>query len=87
MDRLQAAAEANTLSQEGAETLAETYHFLLRLRLRAQLKAVAAGKAPDNKIRLKALSPVEHRHLKEAFLAIREMQEAISQRFNTALLG
>lgn len=86
-DRLEAAAEAKTLSREGAETLMETYSFLLRLRLREQLAVVGAGETPDNKVRLKSLSPVEHRHLKDAFLAIREMQEATSKRFQTDLLG
>jgi CBS domain-containing protein len=85
--RLEAAAEANTLSQEGAETLAETYRFLLQLRLREQLATVQAGGIPDNKIRLQTLSPRENRHLKDAFLAIREMQDATSHRFRTDHLG
>ena len=87
LDRLEAAAEARTLSQEGSETLAETYQFLLRLRLREQLALIQAGETPENKVRLKSLSPVENRHLKEAFMAIREIQEAIAQRFQTGLLG
>ncbi len=85
--RLEAATEAGTLSREGAETLIETYTFLLRLRLREQLAAINAGNTPSDKIRLQSLSRREHRHLKEAFLAIREMQEALAQRFQTGLLG
>jgi CBS domain-containing protein len=87
LERLEAAAEAKTVSRDGAETLIEMYSFLLRLRLREQLAAVAAGETPGNKVQLESLSPVEHRHLKDAFLAIREMQEAISKRFHTDLLG
>lgn len=87
LERLDAAAAAHTLSREGTETLAETYGFLLRLRLREQLTAIKAGHTPDNKIRLEALSPLENRHLKEAFLAIREMQAAMAQHFQTGLLG
>jgi CBS domain-containing protein len=60
--------------------LIETYRFLFQLRLRDQLAAVEASQPPDNKVQLEALSPMEKRHLKDAFLAIREMQEAISQR-------
>lgn len=87
LERLEAAAAAQTLSREGAETLAETYGFLLRLRLREQLTAIKAANTPDNKIRLAALSPLENRHLKEAFLAIREIQAATAQHFQTGLLG
>lgn len=86
-ERLEAAAEAGTLSWEGAETLAETYRFLLQLRLREQLAAVNQGASPTNSIHLSALSPLEHRHLKDAFMAIREMQDATAQRFQTGLLG
>ncbi len=87
LERLEAAYEAGALSQEGSETLIETYCFLLRLRLREQLNAISAGETPDNKICLKDLSRVEYRHLKDAFLAVREMQEAVSQRFQTGMLG
>jgi CBS domain-containing protein len=38
-------------------------------------------------VRLKALSPLEHRHLKEAFGAIRGMQQALAQRYKTNTLG
>ncbi len=86
-DRLQSALEAGTLSENGAETLTETYRFLLQLRLQQQLATLKAGGQPDNKIELSALSQRDKRHLKEAFMAIREMQEAASQRFHTGLLG
>ena len=87
VERLEAAMEAGTVSQEGGEILIETYRFLLQLRLQAQLTTIRAGQIPDNKIRLQALTPGEKRHLKDAFLAIREMQEAASSRFRTDMLG
>lgn len=87
LERLEAAAEKGALSRNGAETLSETYRFLLKLRLREQLAAVRRGETPDNKIRLQSLSQRENHHLKDAFLAIREMQESLSQRFQTDLLG
>ncbi|MCB0154613.1 MAG: cyclic nucleotide-binding protein, partial [Anaerolineae bacterium] len=80
LERLTAAHQAGKLSQAGAETLLETYRFLLKLRLRDQLETMKQGQAPDNKIRLEALSQVEKRHLKEAFRAIREMQDATAHR-------
>ncbi|GAB4426293.1 MAG: DUF294 nucleotidyltransferase-like domain-containing protein [Anaerolineae bacterium] len=87
VERLEAAIEANTVSEQGGETLIETYRFLLQLRLQEQLRAIRAGQLPDNKVRLQSLSPVENRHLKEAFVAIREMQEAAANRFHTGMLG
>ncbi len=87
VERLEGAVEAGTISREGAETLIETYRFLMQIRLREQLAAIRAGDKPGNRIRLTALSALENKHLKDAFLAIREMQEAASQRFRTELLG
>ncbi len=80
-ERLEAAAEAGKLSQDGAETLAETYRFLLQLRLQEQLARIKTGGTPDNMIRLQSLSVRENRRLKEAFLAIRNLQDSISHRY------
>jgi len=87
LERLDLAAQAGTLSREGAETLAETYCYLLRLRLREQLAEMKAGATPDNKICLESLSSLERRHLKDAFTAIREIQESTANRFHTDMLG
>ena len=81
-ERLEAAIAGGSLSQELGETLIETYRFLLRLRLQQQLAAVRAGERPDNLIVLEKLSPVEQRHLKDAFQAIRELQDAATTRFH-----
>ena len=87
VERLEASAEAGTLSQQGAETLIDSYRFLLQLRLREQLAAIAQGNTPNNNVHLDSLSPLEKRHLKDAFLAIREMQEATASNFHTDMLG
>ncbi len=87
LDRLAAAAVAGSLSPDGAETLSEAFRFLLRLRLEHQLEAVRRGRAPDNLVPLDELSHLTRRHLKEAFLAIREIQEAVSLRYGTDRLG
>lgn len=87
VERLRAAAHKNKLSQEGAETLIEAFGFLMRLRLRQQLASIRQGLPPSNKIQLDNLSSLERRHLKEAFLQIRQMQESMSLRFQTDRLG
>jgi CBS domain-containing protein len=87
VERLKIAAQENKLSPEGAETLIEAFGFLMKIRLRQQLTNLRQELPPDNKIRLEQLSSLERRHLKEAFLQIREMQEAMGQRFHTDRLG
>lgn len=86
-ERLEAAIEAGVVSRDLGQTLIETYRFLLQLRLREQLGALAAGGAPDNDVNLKGLSSLQRRHLKDAFGAIREMQGAVAQRYRTNALG
>jgi CBS domain-containing protein len=85
--RLKAAGQAGTLSQNGAELLAEAFRFILHLRLREQLRAYRGGETPTNRVRLERLSSLERRHLKEAFLAIREAQGLTAMHFQTERLG
>lgn len=87
VERLRVAREKGILSQDGGETLEEAFRFLMRLRLQAQLEALHQGGKPDNTITLKNLSSLEQRMLKETFLAIRNMQEALRFRYQTDLLG
>jgi CBS domain-containing protein len=86
-DRLREAADEGVMAHDDAATLAETFAFLLRLRLREQLEARRQGRPPTNEIRLDTLATLERRHLKEAFLAIRDAQDALAQRFRTDRLG
>ncbi len=87
LSRLEAAAQAGVLSRDGAETLAEVYHFVLRLRLKGQLRAYRAGAPLTNQVRLEALSPLEKRQLKKAFQDIRDIQKFTGERFQTGRLG
>jgi CBS domain-containing protein len=87
LGRLETAGQTGTLSREGAELLAEAFRFILYLRLREQLRAYRAGETPTNRVPLERLSSLERRHLKEAFLAIREAQELTAMRFQTERLA
>jgi CBS domain-containing protein len=87
LDRLHAGAEAGTLSRHGADTLSEGFRFLLGLRLREQLRALRAGETVGNSVKLENLSGVEQRHLKEVFLAIREVQHATAIRYEVQRLA
>jgi CBS domain-containing protein len=85
--RLERAARSEVISDEGAEVLTEAFRFAFTLRLRAQLEQRRSGRPLSNHVALDDLSAGERRHLKEAFLAIRRMQEATEQRLVTGPLG
>jgi len=73
--RLERAVRAGLLAEETAVTIAETYRFLLGLRLRLQLKMAAEGRLVENKVTLAELGEIERSRLKDAFRAIRSWQE------------
>lgn len=85
--RLAAIDQAGILSQEKSGLLAEAFHFISHVRLREQLRSYHAGQPPSNHIHLESLSSLERRHLKDAFLVIRETQELTAQGFQTGRLG
>lgn len=78
IERLAAAVQGGVLSSEGADNLNGAFEFFLHLRLRTQLAAIHAGQTPDNRVRVKALTTREQRLLKDAFVMVREMQDAVT---------
>ncbi len=78
LERLAIAGDSGTMSRQGADNLAEIFRFLLRIRLRHQLEQMNRGEALSNMILVDKLSLLEKRHLKEALLIIREMQDGIT---------
>jgi len=85
--RLRCAARAGSVSEEGAELLAEAFRFAFGLRLRSQLDDRRAGRPISNHVDLERLSAGERRHLREAFQAIDRMQKATEERLGTGHLG
>jgi CBS domain-containing protein len=84
LDRLVAAASRGALRAEAAETLAEAFRFLVRMRLETQLAARRAGRPVGNRVELASLSALERRHLKDAFLCVRELQDELALDFEVA---
>jgi CBS domain-containing protein len=80
-ERLKAAVQGGTLSQEGAERLGEAFAFFFGLRLKAQLEALEKGAPLENRVLWEALSPGERRRALEGFRAIQEVQESTAARF------
>lgn len=83
LERLAAAANAGTLSRAGAAQLAESYRLLADLRLHAQLRKVAAGEPPDNKVSLDDLTQTQRRRLREVLHVVQDLQKATALRFHT----
>ena len=86
--RLQAAgASGDLLNEETARMLAEIFSFVLHLRLRRQLTAYQQGQPLTNEIKLAELSTLERRHLQEAFVMIKRIQEEIRSAGHLDLLA
>ncbi len=81
LDRLKALAEVDILPETSARELAESYDFLLRLRLRQQTETQTAGQIPDNTINLRRLSHAEQMLLNQSFAQIIAVQKRISYDF------
>jgi CBS domain-containing protein len=83
LDRLRAAVEAGLITRDTCETLSETYRFLLRVRLREQLRMISEGKAPSNVISFADLSSMERSRIRDAFRAIEDWQQRASYHYRT----
>jgi CBS domain-containing protein len=81
-DRLEAAARAGLLEEGAAATVAEAYRFVVGLRLRAQLEAVAAGGSASDEIPLESLAAVQRSRLKDSLRAIRSWQDRAASHFH-----
>ena len=88
LERLVTAGNSGLLfKREDAALLAETFEFLLHVRLRQQLAALQTNQPIDHKVRLDALSALERRHLKEAFVTIRQVQDDVRASLHLERMG
>jgi CBS domain-containing protein len=83
LERLDAAAGAGALGPDTVEAVGDAFRFLLRLRLREQLRSLDAGRDPGNSVRVESLSPLERRRLREAFKAVADAQRSVALRYRT----
>ncbi|WP_295585910.1 putative nucleotidyltransferase substrate binding domain-containing protein [uncultured Lamprocystis sp.] len=83
LERLRTAAENGALSREGAANLTDAAEFIGTLRMRHQAAQLRRGEKADNFVSPDELSPLERGHLKDAFILIDRMQEALGQRYQT----
>jgi CBS domain-containing protein len=87
LTRVEGAVAAGTLSVDAGATLAEGFRFLLGLRLREQLRALRAGEPLRNTVALAHLESGDRQHLKDIFVAIRDLQRATALRYGVDRLA
>ncbi len=76
--RLRDAAAHGSLTAEGAELLDNAFELVWTLRARRQAEQLRHSEPVDNFVAPDALTPMERRHLKDAFAAIATLQRALS---------
>jgi len=81
LERLDEAARAGVLSPATHAAAAESFRFLLRLRLSVRLEAAAAGEPGSDQVTLSDLSAIDRTRLKDALRAIRRWQEQAASRY------
>lgn len=79
--RLLAVGEAGILSREGMSDLKDALEFISSVRLQHQSLQSIRGDDIDNYVKPDILSPLERRHLKDAFDVVRDMQTIMEQRY------
>jgi CBS domain-containing protein len=81
--RLEAAVRAGNLAEDVFAEVAEAYRFLVGLRLRLQLRSVAAGGPARSAVAPGELGALERTRLKDALRAVRALQESGALHFRT----
>ncbi len=81
--RLEAAARAGNLAEGVFAEAAEAYRFLVGIRLRIQLRSVAAGQPARSAVAPGELGALERTRLKDALRAVRALQESGELHFRT----
>ena len=79
--RLVAASEAGVLSREGMSDLKDALEFISTVRLQHQMLQTKKSLQIDNYVFPEILSPLERRHLKDAFDVVRIIQTVLEQRY------
>ncbi|GAA0419302.1 putative nucleotidyltransferase substrate binding domain-containing protein [Cocleimonas flava] len=78
-ERLDEAAIAGVLSQEGRADLKDAFEFISTVRLKHQAMQIENGKIADNHVPPEELSSLERRHLKDSFEIVSTLQTAMER--------
>ncbi|OQX00563.1 MAG: nucleotidyltransferase [Thiothrix lacustris] len=80
-ERLEAIAEAGTITRSTVEDVRDAFEFISMVRLQHQAKQIENGHKPNNHMPPEELSALERRHLKDAFEVISTMQDSMATRY------
>lgn len=83
LKRLHSEANNPVLSSEGRHDLADLFTLISALRADHQGRQVLNGVTVDNYLNPTELSSLERRHLKDAFVTLRTIQDAIAQGYQS----
>ena len=81
VDRLKALREAEALDDALDRDLVEALRFLMGLKLRSNLRQIAAGRPPGNTVRLADLGTLERQALKDSLAIVREFKAWLSRHY------
>jgi CBS domain-containing protein len=79
-DRLSRAADAGLLSADEADTLKGAFTLCYSLLVQEEVAAIRAGTTPETSIATAQLDSLQRRHLRDAFRAITQVQDRVSNR-------
>ena len=81
LERLRQARDRGLMGAETCDTVSASYRYLLGLRIRAQLRQIAAGRRPTNEVTLGELDGMERSRLKDALRTVRGWQDKAAYHF------
>lgn len=79
LGRLRRLVQAGLFPPDEVELLEAGFETLMTMRLRENLRKLAAGQAPDNYVRLDSLSRLERFALREALLAVARLRRIMAE--------
>lgn len=85
-DRLRALTEARVLGRSSCGEMIQAYDFLMRLRIEGQIRALAAGRSPDNFVEPQSLTSMDQKMLKEVLAQIKDFQVKLSFDFTGSMM-
>jgi CBS domain-containing protein len=77
-ERLHAGVRHGVLCDADAQTLAEAFELALGLRLDHQMRQLAGGRPPDDRLAPSALSPLARDYLRDVFRAVASVQRGLA---------
>lgn len=85
-DRFDALRADGVLPPVEAEGLAESFDFLVQMRLRCQVAALREGRVPDNYVTLERLNAMEQAQLRIALAGVEKFQVFLKHHFKLHLM-